>query len=172
MNIESNFEWHRPWTELMRMRACVRALSLSFVHSWPFSNPFWCISFEWHSSKISGVTHTHSLTHTASVDTKLFNNALECDAIIWFHVLECEWVFMLSRDAFNWEFGVRVHRSNGQETERERVKKHTTHNTANQQKLKMMMMMMTIPITKRCFLWMIVWPAKKSCFSKLTQCER
>lgn len=152
MNIISNFEWHRPWIVLMR----VRVYGL---------DPFQIHFDAYHLNGIRGklvIWHIHTHTHTTvSVDTKLFNNALECDAIIWIHVLECEWVCvcvshsaMLSIESAVLKFTDRI-----AESERLRERRGEKQHTTKPLKLKMMMMM-TIPIMKRCFLCMAAWEKK------------
>lgn len=75
--IISNFEWHRPWIVLMSKR-CVHANALDLFQ----------IHFDaYHLNGIRG--GMNDMTYSCvCVDTKLFNNALECDAIMWFHMLK------------------------------------------------------------------------------------
>lgn len=134
----------------------------------------WCISFKWHSGKISDMTHTHTHTQLCLLTQNysiMHWNVMQLYEFMCWNANECVCVShsaMLSIESAVLKFTDRI-----AESERLRERRGEKQHTTKPLKLKMMMMM-TIPIMKRCFLCMAAWEKKSFLFRipKLTQCER
>lgn len=150
MNIISNFEWHRAWIVLMR----VRVYGL---------DPFQIHFDAYHLNGIRGKLviwhiHTHTqlclLTQNYSI---MHWNVMQLYEFMCWNANECVCVShsaMLSIESAVLKFTDRI-----AESERLRERRGEKQHTTKPLKLKMMMMM-TIPIMKRCFLCMAAWEKK------------